>query len=105
MFNADVWLVAVGLVNTTSSTYQRRIIAVQRTRISDGAKFIEIWTRGASGNFVALNKYIPWPETALGGDTDANREGQIAQIRARVVNTTEIQCDLILWNGVYRFTL
>ena len=105
VFNADVWLVAVGLVNTTSSTYQRRIIAVQRTRISDGAKFIEIWTRGASGSFVALNKYIPWPETAWGGDTAANREGQIAQIRARVVNTTVIQCDLILWNGVYRFTL
>lgn len=105
VFNADVWLVAVGLVNTTNATYQRRIIAVQRTRISDGAKFIEIWTRGSSGNFVALNKYIPWPDTAWGGSTAENREGQIAQIRARVVNTNEIQCDLILWNGVYRFTL
>lgn len=102
VFNAEVNLVAVGLLNTTSSTYQRRIVAVQRTRISDGQKFIQIWTRPATGSFTALSKYIPWPKTAT---KDQDLSGQIAQIRGRVVNTSEMQCDLILWNGVYRFTL
>lgn len=96
-FNAEVELVAAGLINTTNATYQRRIVAVQRTRISDGAKFIQIWTRAATGSFTALAKYIPYPPTA--------QSQQIAQIRGRVVNTSTMEVDLILWNGVYRFTV